>query len=187
LHDEIGQQLTGLKMPLELGTPEANNRAQAISEELMTRVCYLSVDLRPLALDDLGLVLAVRSQIERYAERTGVHVALLTEGVDARMRRDVEVAAFRIVQEAITNVARHAGVGVANVRLALDGGLLHVTIADDGSGTTRTLAAPPMGAPSTGVSGMAERAAAVGGELTFASSPGAGTAVSAVIPVPPAP
>jgi len=119
--------------------------------------------------------------------RISVRVALLTEGVDARMRRDVQVAAFRIVQEAITNVARHAGVGVANVRLALDGGLLHVTIADDGSGTTRTLAAQPVGAPSTGLSGMAERAAAGGSELTFASSPGAGTVVSAVIPVPPAP
>jgi two-component system sensor histidine kinase UhpB len=186
LHDEIGQQLTGLRMQLEIGTPVAVERALEIAEDLMNRVRKVSLDLRPAALDDLGLLPALTSQLERYTERTGVAVTLTPTGVDGRMGNDVEVAVFRIVQEALTNVARHSGATQASVSVALDrdAGVVRVRIADQGRGTTRTLGTTPVGVKSIGLSGMAERAAAVGGELAFESSPGGGAVVEATIPVP---
>jgi signal transduction histidine kinase len=132
-----------------------------------------------------GLLPALASQLERYTERTGVEVTLTNADVDGRMSDDIEVAVFRIVQEVLTNVARDSGATQASVSLALDrcAGVLRVCIADQGSGTTRTLGTTPVGATSIGLSGMAERAAAVGGELAFESSPGGGTVVVATIPM----
>lgn len=173
-------------MQLEIGTPTAVDRAQEIADELMKRVRNVSLDLRPATLDDLGLVPALRSQFDRYTERTGVAVAFAHTGVEERMSNEIEVAAFRIVQEALTNVARHAGVQSASVTLAFDAPTreLRVNIADEGRGTTRILGPAPAGVQSIGLSGVAERAAAVGDELTFTSSPGGGAVVSVTIPVP---
>ena len=133
----------------------------------------------------MGLLPELASQLERYTEGTGGEVTLTNADVDGRMSNDIEVAVFRIVQEALTNVARHSGATQARVSLALDrrANVLRVRMADQGSGTTRTLGTTPVGATSIGLSGMAERAAAVGGELAFESSPGGGTVVVATIPI----
>jgi PAS domain S-box-containing protein len=185
LHDEIGQHLTGLRMQLERGTPSAIDIAIEITDELIGRVRSLSLDLRPPSLDDLGLVAALRSLVERFTERTEVEVEFIHNNADFVLSPETSIAAFRIVQEALTNVARHSGASSAMVTLLLEDGELTARIEDGGCGTTRQLGSAPGDAESTGLSGMYERALALGGDLRFTSAPGEGTIVEAVLPVGP--
>jgi len=184
LHDEIGQILTGLLLTLEgvsrrgsRGTKARLHEAQALVMDLLERVQNLSRELRPALLDDLGLLPALQSLFERYSRQTHVHVHFAHSGRERRWTPAVETAAYRIVQEALTNVARHAGVGEVQVRLWTDEKSLGVQIEDQGSGfdPKSTLA---MGTAS-GLSGMRERALASGGDLTVESSPGQGTRIRA--------
>ena len=183
LHDEIGQLLTGLRLQLERGTNASTRAALEIAGELMDRVRSLSLDLRPSSLDDLGLVAALRNLIERFKDRTGVRVELKHNDADFRLAPEVGVAAFRIVQEALTNVARHSGAASATVTLTLEDEVLTARIEDRGHGTTRRLGSSPDDAESTGLSGMYERALALGGDLRFTSDPGQGAVVEAVLPI----
>jgi signal transduction histidine kinase len=187
LHDEIGQRLTGLSMLLSMNQqfpPEQNQsrqaQAQAIIGDLIEQVRNLALDLRPAILDDFGLVPALVWLFERYTMQT--HVAVRFEHSELEEQRfapDVETTAYRIVQEALTNVARHAGVTDVTVRLWTDGDSLSMMIVDQGRGfdpqAVRT-------STSIGLAGMAERAALLGGDLTIESVPGAGTRVTAVLP-----
>ena len=139
LHDEIGQSLTGLKLALETVIPaddvETHLRgAQELAGELLTKVRELSLDLRPAMLDDLGLVPALLWQLDRYTTQTGVEVSFKQKGLDVRFRPELETTAYRIVQEALTNVARHAGVPEAWVSLWLEEDTLVVRIEDGGRG-----------------------------------------------------
>ena len=186
LHDEIGQILTGLKLTLEghdaLSPDAVANRlarARQLSVELLRRVHDLSLDLRPAILDDLGLQPALSWLAERYREQTGVHVALVCSGLELRLRSEVETAAYRIVQEALTNVARHAGVDHATVRCALDGGRLRVVVVDQGRGFD--VDAVPVG-QSSGLVGMEERARSTAGRIWVESTAGVGTTVVAELP-----
>jgi PAS domain S-box-containing protein len=185
LHDEIGQQLTGLKMQLEIGTDAAKDRALSIIRDLMKRVSELSLDLRPAVLDDLGLAPALRSQFERYTCLTGVEVHFDDPGLTERFDPRVEVAAFRIIQEALTNVARHAHVGDASVDVSVEAGVLHLRVEDRGRGMTLRSRRDLGGAWSVGISGMRERALALGGSLDVTSKPGRGTTVLADLPLRP--
>jgi signal transduction histidine kinase len=125
LHDEIGQLLTALQLLLDITERSpaqhiATNlpKVQALLQELMNRVRYLSLDLRPPMLDDLGLLPALIWQMKRYTTQSQVAVDFRHAGLEGRrFHPDLETAAFRIVQEALTNVARHAGVKHAAVRL----------------------------------------------------------------------
>lgn len=178
LHDEIGQTLTALKCRLEMsGTPESRE----LVGELMARVSSLSLDLRPAMLDDLGLLPAVLWLTERYGAQTGIRVDVQHAGVDGRFSREVETAAFRIVQEALSNVARHAGCERVQVRLWADAEALGVEISDTGRGFDAR-AAEARGA-SSGLRGMRERAEALGGQLAVDSRPGAGARVTAELPL----
>jgi signal transduction histidine kinase len=186
LHDEIGQILTGLKLTLEghdgLSSGAVANRlarARELSVELLRRVHDLSLDLRPAMLDDLGLQPALLWLTERYHEQTGVQVALMCLGLEGRLRSEVETAAYRIVQEALTNVARHAGVDCAAVECALEDRHLRVEIVDHGRGFE--VDAVPVGR-SSGLVGMEERARSTAGRLRVESAPGAGTTVVAELP-----
>jgi len=186
LHDEIGQSLTGLKLALETVIPadyaETHlQSAQELAGELLTKVRELSLDLRPAMLDDLGLVPALLWQLDRYTTQTGVEVSFTQEGLDARFRPELETAAYRIVQEALTNVARHADVSVAWVSLWLEEEILVVRIEDKGRGFD--VAAYQAGSASRGLAGMRERAALLGGELEITSSMESGTSVVARLPV----
>jgi PAS domain S-box-containing protein len=183
LHDDIGQGLTGLKLDLEAQTRARGDdpdlaRALALVHDLLARVRHLSLDLRPTSLDDLGLVPAVASLIERDFSRTGLEVTLDHHG-GGRFQPEVETAAFRIIQEALTNVVRHAGTRQALVRLDATQAALHVSIEDGGCGFD------PQRVPreaSTGLSSLHERAAMLDGQLTIVSSPGQGTVVRAILP-----
>ncbi len=184
LHDEVGQSLTALKLRLQVAdASEQVVQARSLVDELLTRVSNLSLDLRPAMLDDLGLLPALVWLFERYAKQTGVKVEFAHAGLDGRMSPVVETAAFRIVQEALTNVARHAKVPSVDVRVWRDGAALAVQVADRGKGFD--VAAALAAGRSTGLSGMRERAAALGGTLTIEARAGRGTRLFAELPLPP--
>ena len=187
LHDEIGQSLTGLRLTLErgerlgeTGLREAVGEARRLLCDLTGQVRDLSLNLRPSMLDDFGLLPALLWLFQRYTDRTGVRVAFHHEGLERRFSPDGETAAYRIVQEALTNVARHAGVESAEVRISLDRTTLRLQISDQGAGFS---ARPEFaGLVSCGLSGMKQRAALRGGRLTIATAPGEGTRLTAEWP-----
>ncbi len=188
LHDHIGQELTGLKFLLEMTSrlPAHSLRgklseALASINELVERVQDLSLDLRPAMLDDLGLVPALLWHFERYQSQTGVRVVFSHRGIQRRFAAEIETAVYRIVQEALTNVARHAGVTETSVRLVVNRGLLSVHIEDLGIGFDVDKAMD--GGTSSGLTGMHERAVLLGGHFKVHSSPGGGTRVVARFPL----
>lgn len=189
LHDEIGQSLTGLKLIMDMSArgPEGRWRqyqadAQAVVNDLLSQVRELSLNLRPPMLDDLGLLPALVWYLERYRARTRVEVLLKHVGVEGRrFPAEVETAVFRTAQEALTNVARHANVKAATVRLWVTDQTLAVQVEDKGVGFDAEAA---MAAHVTsGLSGMRERVGLLGGRLTVESAPGAGTCVGAELPL----
>lgn len=187
LHDEIGQVLTGIRLVLEMAaqSPAATmthlTEAQTLVGRLIKQVQRLSLDLRPTMLDDLGLLPTLLWHFERYTAQTGVRVTFEHARLNRRFDPLVETAAYRIVQEALTNVARHAGVNEVTVRAWVNGERLGVQIADDGAGFNADTALVAGG--STGLSGMRERTTLLGGRWSLESAPGAGTRVTAKFPV----
>ena len=188
LHDEIGQLLTGLKLTLELpghetAEPPSANVSEAIVlvDELLDRVRQLSLDLRPQILDDLGLVPALDWLFKRYFKQTGIQVHFKQGFGRGRFSARLETAVFRIVQEALTNIARHAGVQEASVRLWLDEETLGVQIEDTGAGFDGEQALA--GHASSGLAGMRERALMLGGEFTLEAKPGQGTRLTVEVPL----
>lgn len=180
LHDELGQSLTALSFVLErVGrSPRADEEARALLESMTAGVRSLALDLRPSALDDLGLVPAVHALASRWSERTGTVCAVATEGGARRYSAPVETAAYRIVQEALTNVARHAHALHVRVRLASLADRVDVEVSDDGQGfDTAGLDRHA----TAGLEGMRERAKLLGGGLRVSSGPG-GTTVAARLP-----
>jgi signal transduction histidine kinase len=188
LHDEIGQLLTGLRLmlrPESTAAPDVMrarlDQAQAVVDEILVRVRRVSSDLRPADLDQLGLLPALLSLFERFTALTGVMVNFKHAGIAMRFAPQIETAAYRIVQEALTNVARHAGVAEVKVQVWSDGELLNLQIADAGCGfvPADTLA----GSRSSGLLGMQERVLLLGGSIAFESAPGTGTVVVAELPL----
>jgi signal transduction histidine kinase len=187
LHDQVGQTLTGLKLRLEAMSRGSRGTSQhdtieplELVDSLMFQIREISLDLRPSVLDDLGLVPALLWHFDRYSAQTGVHVNFTQTGVDERLATEVETAAFRIVQEALTNVARHASVSEAAVWLRKDGRELCVIIEDAGCGFDWDGIVPFR---SSGLTGMRERAVLLGGQFTVQAIPAAGTRVTAVFPL----
>jgi len=188
LHDEIGQVLTGLQLVLEMGTRVTTaaarhgiGEAKALVHELISRVRELSLDLRPAMLDDLGLLPALLWHIERYTAQTKVKVTFEHAGLETRFSPEAETAAYRIVQEALTNVARHAAVDRATVVLGVTQDMLCLQIQDTGVGFDPQAAL--VSETSSGLAGMRERATLLGGRLVVESVPGAGTRVTAELPL----
>lgn len=184
LHDEIGQQLTGLKLILEMKDQrrdgaETAPEAQRIVRELMDRVRELSMNLRPPMLDDLGLVPALLWHLERYTLQTGIQVEFHHEGIQ-RFSQEAETGTFRIVQEALTNVARHGQTARAKVLIRSRPGRLQILVEDEGAGfEAKSILDRAWG----GIAGMRERARLLGGHLGIESVPGSGTRLTAEIPV----
>jgi signal transduction histidine kinase len=182
LHDDIGQALTALKIQLE-----SRARAEeciATLKHTLERVRQLSLSLRPLQLDDLGLVAALRSHLDRQTGIGGLMPHFDAAEAPRAVSPEVETACFRVAQEAITNVMRHARARNLWLRLFTAGGQLALSVRDDGSGFDLE-AARRRGAAgaSLGLVGMEERVALAGGTLELRSAPGQGTVLLATFPL----
>ena len=193
LHDEIGQVLTAVKINLQsvqrsCRTADCVPRLDesiGIVDEALGRVRELSIELRPSLLDDLGLTAALRWYVDRYAQRTGI-IAEVLNGFeeDGRLPRELETACFRIAQEALTNVARHAQAASVSVQLERSRERILLTVADDGVGfDIDHLRKSAPAASALGLRGMEERALAVGGHIEIDSGSGRGTHVRATFPL----
>jgi signal transduction histidine kinase len=194
LHDELGQTLTAIKMELGRATeilrrepvrPEAMDRLQSLVglvEIGVTTVKRLATNLRPPALDHLGLAEAVRWEAGAFSARSRLRVQVAADDDGTRLSADQQTALFRIFQEALTNIGRHAHASAVRVRLSSARGAFELRISDNGRGITpaeRTHAA------SIGLLGMQERAAQAGGALHIEGSRGRGTVVTVRVPLMP--
>jgi PAS domain S-box-containing protein len=193
LHDEIGQSLTAIKLNVERAQRTADRDARAhimrdcaqITERVLAQVRNLSLDLHPSILDDLGLAYALKWYADRQAERAGLKVDVTADPSLPRLPQDVEIACFRIVQEALTNVVRHAHANLAGVTLKRGAHALELCIRDDGIGFVVDKAAAPLnGRSSVGLASMLERAKLLGGTVKISSAPHCGTTVVATLPLP---
>jgi len=190
LHDELGQQLTGLRLDVSwLGTRlkddrtgllEKTNGMKSTLNNTVAAVRRISSELRPLLLDDLGLVPAVEWLRDDFAKRTGIEVHLDVGERDLRIDKDTATAVFRILQESLTNVARHAEASAVWVRLDADSGRLRLSIRDNGRGMDPE--ASPKGR-SFGLIGIRERAIMLNGEVRINSRPGDGTEIRVELPL----
>jgi signal transduction histidine kinase len=174
LHDEAGQILTAVKIELDL---DGRKEASEMVGRALAQVRDLSNLLRPSALDDLGLVPAVRALIEDFSRRTQIQVELEIEDGLRGPAADQQVVIYRVIQEALTNVARHAAASVVQVRLSMLENRVELRIADDGRG----FASEPT--PHLGLLGMRERVAELGGTFRIDGAPGQGVRLSVSLPV----
>jgi signal transduction histidine kinase len=188
LHDDAGQLLAAIHIALddlERELPVAALRLQTV-RGLIARVehqiRHVAHELRPTILDDLGLSPALEFLADSFREKRGGLGVTLEAAMPGRLPSAITVAVYRMVQEALTNVIRHAAATNVSVRVHADKAMLRCSVEDDGTGfDVRTMAVAPRAG--LGLLGMRERIAAVGGTLRIASSPGAGTTLFATIPL----
>jgi PAS domain S-box-containing protein len=191
LHDEIGQLLTALKIDLQglqhgSAHPHSHSLTDSLElvDRLLTEVRTLALDLRPSLLDDLGLVPALRWYANRQAQRNGWTLSLSVEGIAGRVAVPIEVACFRIVQEALTNIAKYARAKVVDLALRRQEYEVTLVIQDDGVGFDVMLARQrAQGGQSIGLLGMQERVRLAGGRLAISSTPGQGTRLQLCFPL----
>ena len=184
LHDELGQALTAVKANLAaLRTDPEPARVEdcmALVDGAIHDVREMSQLLRPTVLDDFGLDAALRALTERWAQRTGITVDYHSSGNGPRLREEAETHLFRIAQEALTNVARHAGATHVAVTLDASGGDIELAIKDNGRGHGDV---GERGIAGLGLAGMQTRARGCGGELRVQSQPGKGFSVAVSCPL----
>jgi signal transduction histidine kinase len=194
IHDVLGQALTALKMDLAWlarrvsgdGVTEKAALVEKIgvmsqtTDEVIQQVRRISSELRPGVLDDLGLLAAIEWQAQEFEERTGTVCTVDSNLAESAVGRELATAAFRIFQEALTNVARHASAKQVDVRLLREGGTLRLQVRDDGRGITPTELRDPR---SLGLLGMRERARRLGGTVSVAAATDGGTVVSLSAPL----
>ncbi len=192
LHDEIGQSLTAVKISLQAiqRVPEAAPLAPALKESMaivdqtLEQVRNLSLDLRPSLLDDLGLEAALRWYIDRQSQWTGFKVEFVTDLFVPRLPPDLETACFRVTQEALTNIIRHAKASWVYVELQQDDEALHLFIQDNGIGfDVHAAQERATRGSSLGLLGMQERVLFADGQIEIQSSPGNGTEIQARFPL----
>jgi PAS domain S-box-containing protein len=184
IHDELGQALTGIKLEsaslireLPRDARQQLNRVELImklADETIQTIRRISTELRPGILDDLGLVAAVEWATEEFHSRTGTDYRLDLPEDDIVIDRERATALFRILQETLTNVARHANATQVNVRLAKEEGSLILEVHDNGKGISREELSAGR---SLGILGMRERALLLGGGLSISGAPGQGTTI----------
>ncbi len=189
VHDELGQALTGLKMDLYWLASRVPKQLRAVREKTKTMSAHIdttiqtvrriSTELRPGILDDLGLVAAIEWQAAEFQKRTGVKCEVTSELSEPILDEELNTAFFRIFQESLTNVVRHANASRVDVRLWEQQGNLFMEIKDNGRGI---LEAEVSNTKSLGLLGMRERAALLRGELTVSGVSGEGTTVRVRIP-----
>jgi signal transduction histidine kinase len=190
IHDELGQALTALKMDLATlgatsgaadgGHEAAPRRLIDLVDHMIASVRRIASELRPQILDDLGLLAALEWQAQDFAIRTGIKCRFRCAGAPNGLDTERSTALFRIFQEILTNVARHAAATHLQVRLAIGPASVRLDVRDDGRGMGEL----PSDRPHLGLLGMRERAAAFGGRIAFVSRPHQGTQVRVRIPLP---
>jgi two-component system, chemotaxis family, CheB/CheR fusion protein len=191
LHDEVGQELTALMLSLKSLESSSSNEAQnklrelrATTEKVAGEIHQLAFQLRPVALDELGLSRALAGYVESWQTRTGVNVDFVSAGIDqARLSGQLETTVYRIVQEAMNNVYKHAQASTVSVSVERRGGAVVAIVEDDGVGFAVDDVQVHGERPRIGIAGMRERAAILGGELIVESSPGSGTTVRVKVPL----
>ncbi len=190
LHDEIGQVLTAVTLNLKSLLNHSDETTHASVQDCMTivqdavqRVRELSLNLRPSLLDDLGLEPALRWFLDQQGQRAGLNVHLECSVRKGELAHDIETASFRVVQESVTNVVRHAKASSIRVRAQINESGLHVEIQDDGIGfrSSEAMARTAAG-KSCGIVGMHERVELLGGRFQVDSTSERGTLVSATFP-----
>lgn len=189
VHDEIGQNLTAAKIDIVLALRrldqdpgEQRNRLSRTTELLDQTVQIarnLSMELRPAILDQAGLIAAAEWQVHEFRTRTGIAVTWEPEIQKVRTTRDTKLVLFRILQESLTNVARHAKASSVTVRIREVSGVAELSIEDNGIGLDPAV----VNKASLGIFGMRERLRTVGGELLLHGAPGQGTRVTARVPI----
>jgi PAS domain S-box-containing protein len=190
VHDELGQALTGIKMDIawitarlpdgEKPVRERVKSMSALVDGTIQTVRKIATELRPGVLDNLGLVAALEWQAGEFQARTGIACSLDAQFDDRGLGQERRTAVFRILQETLTNVARHSKASAVTVTLKESAGQLVMEIKDNGQGMT---AERISNSKSLGLLGMKERALILGGELQIASAPGQGTAVTVRVPL----
>jgi two-component system sensor histidine kinase UhpB len=185
LHDEIGQQLTAQVLQLNRmvrnpPTSDELEAAMAAAKQTLEDVRQLARRLRPEVLDTLGLVPAVRNLCDKIAESADLVVRRTLPSALPPMQDDAELVVYRVAQESLTNVARHARATEADVRLGVHDGELELTVADDGPGIAPETAAGSAG----GLRWMRERALLIGGRLEVGSGAAGGTQITLHVPIP---
>jgi PAS domain S-box-containing protein len=193
IHDNVGQQMTALRMRLEALRARAGGDvtmrgqvegAQRLAEELDQSIEFLTAQLRPAALDHLGLAVSLQDLVHGWSKRFGIAAGFEASAPDMRLADDVETNLYRIAQEALHNVVKHAHARTVSVLLSRRGGHAILVIEDDGRGFESAEPAAPPGVAGFGLVSMRERATLVGGELEIDSRPGAGTSIFVRVPLP---
>ena len=190
IHDELGQTLTVLKMDLawlrkrlpgrQISLLEKTDTMSQLINKTIQTVKKISTDLRPGLLDDLGLAAAIEWQAEEFQKRTGIKCKITIEPKDISLDKDRNTAIFRIFQETLTNVARHAEASEVNVSLKQRNGQIELRVRDNGRGITEGQISNPK---SFGLIGIRERVKIFGGNSILKGSPGKGTIMTVRIPI----
>jgi PAS domain S-box-containing protein len=190
LHDQMGQHLAALMLGLEALKTETTDkeqvqRLQVLANQIGQEVHNLALELRPTALDDLGLPAALVHYVESWSERSGIAADYHTNGLNGdRLPSPVEIHLYRIIQEALTNVLKHSGARHVSVILERERDSLRAIVEDDGEGfEPAAVAHGPEAGSRLGLLGMKERAVALGGTLDIETAPGSGTSLFIRIPL----
>ncbi len=190
VHDELGQQLTGLKLDMSWLASKLGKNAKPVQQKVRTMVDHIdstiqtvrriATELRPGILDSLGLIAAMEWQANEFQTRSGIACVVTTTVEETLWDHDITTVFFRIYQETLTNIIRHAQATRVDVRLDQEQDTLVMTVADNGRGISEEEIA---GTRSLGLLGMRERASLIGGELTLTGAPGKGTTVTLRVPL----
>jgi two-component system sensor histidine kinase UhpB len=192
LHDETSQMLTSLLISLavlekSVTSAEARERiadTRNLAHQTLRAIRNLSIDLRPSALDDLGLLPALRWYIKEYQQKCSIEVDFSATGFKGRLPAEMETVLYRIVQEALTNTARHANATRVRIALREEEGAVYATISDNGRGfDVEALMRTPGQERGLGLAGMQERAVLLDGTLEIKSRPGEGTTIEVRLPL----
>jgi PAS domain S-box-containing protein len=189
LHDELAQAMSALKMDIKIirgGSSQADaalakrlDRMEAQIDATIAAMRRIAADLRPLALDDLGLIPAIESLVHDFERRTGLRCELALADPELELPGPQATAVFRIVQESLTNVVKHAKAHVVEVVVGAEPDSITVTVRDDGIGFSTS---DPRKPQSYGLLGVRERAYLLGGETRIVSTPGTGTEIEVRLP-----